>query len=152
MTADNASANDMMTTHLHQLVPSFGGQATRTCCFLHIVNLVAKLIIKEFDILDKHSNSTDGEAECLHQIAGDIEREDKVMLAEMGAGDPNDADNDDAEWTYDLDDMMPEEHTQVEQNIYPVRMVLVKVQFTHHYSWHLCKIDQTSSCANLRLK
>ena len=109
-------------------------------CFLHIVNLVAKLIIKEFNIPDKHSNSADGEAECLCQIAGDIKREDKVMLAEMGAGDPDDADND-AEWIYDLDDMMPEERMQVEQDIYPVRMVLVKVQFTHHYSWHLHKID-----------
>ena len=130
-----------MTMHLHQLVPSFGGQATRTHCFLHIVNLVAKLIIKEFDIPDKCSNSTDGEAECLHQIAGDIKREDKVTLAEMGTGDPDDVDNDDAKWTYDLDDMMPEECMQVEQDIYPVRMVLVKVQFTHHYSWHLRKID-----------
>jgi hypothetical protein len=77
----------------------------------------------------------------LHQIAGNIEREYKVTLAEMGTGDPDDVDNNGAKWTYDLDNMMPKEHMQVKQDIYLVRMVPVKVQFTHHYSWHLCKID-----------
>ncbi|KAH7926228.1 hypothetical protein BV22DRAFT_990314, partial [Leucogyrophana mollusca] len=49
VTADNASSNDTMTTELASLVPTFSGESTRTRCFLHIVNLVAKSIIREFD-------------------------------------------------------------------------------------------------------
>ncbi|KAH7903432.1 hypothetical protein BJ138DRAFT_979674, partial [Hygrophoropsis aurantiaca] len=49
VTADNASSNDTMTDKLADLVPHFGGEVSRTRCFLHIVNLVAKSLIREFD-------------------------------------------------------------------------------------------------------
>ncbi|KAG2154487.1 uncharacterized protein EDB93DRAFT_1067554, partial [Suillus bovinus] len=49
LTADNAAANNTMTTHLETLVPSFSGVPMRTRCFLHIINLVAKSILKQFD-------------------------------------------------------------------------------------------------------
>ncbi|KAG1797937.1 hypothetical protein EV424DRAFT_1271678, partial [Suillus variegatus] len=49
LTADNASANDTLTTELAKRVQSFGGELSRTRCFLHIVNLIAKSIIRQFD-------------------------------------------------------------------------------------------------------
>ncbi|KAG2739597.1 hypothetical protein P692DRAFT_201729438 [Suillus brevipes Sb2] len=43
ITADNALSNDTMTTALAENVAHFGGDTARTWCFLHIVNLVAKV-------------------------------------------------------------------------------------------------------------
>ena len=50
VTADNMSANDTMITEISKLIPEFGGQATRMRCFLHVINLVVKAILREFDI------------------------------------------------------------------------------------------------------
>ncbi|KAG2112249.1 uncharacterized protein F5147DRAFT_527041, partial [Suillus discolor] len=49
VTADNASSNDTLVTELVDLVPHFAGQASHTRCFLHIINLVAKSLLHEFD-------------------------------------------------------------------------------------------------------
>ncbi|KAG2115548.1 hypothetical protein BD769DRAFT_1289588, partial [Suillus cothurnatus] len=49
VTADNMSSNDTLVTELVDLVPHFAGETSRTQCFLHIVNLVAKSSLREFD-------------------------------------------------------------------------------------------------------
>ncbi|KAF8837320.1 hypothetical protein BDN67DRAFT_860211, partial [Paxillus ammoniavirescens] len=49
ITADNASSNDMMMVELEGLVAHFGGESARTRCFLHIVNLIAKSLLKQFN-------------------------------------------------------------------------------------------------------
>ncbi|KAF8549262.1 hypothetical protein OG21DRAFT_1368066, partial [Imleria badia] len=49
VTADNASNNDAMVCALSELVPAFGGAPSQTCCFLHVVNLVVKLLIHQFN-------------------------------------------------------------------------------------------------------
>ncbi|KAF8546591.1 hypothetical protein OG21DRAFT_1373998, partial [Imleria badia] len=49
VTCDNASNNDAMIKALSKMVPTFRGAASHTRCFLHIVNLVAKSLIRQFD-------------------------------------------------------------------------------------------------------
>ncbi|KAG2040739.1 hypothetical protein BDR03DRAFT_806750, partial [Suillus americanus] len=49
VTADNAASNETMVAELAELIPHFSGPTSRTRCFLHIVNLVAKSLIHEFD-------------------------------------------------------------------------------------------------------
>ncbi|KAF9220144.1 hypothetical protein BS17DRAFT_652896, partial [Gyrodon lividus] len=49
ITANNATSNDTMTDKLTNLLAHFGGEAGRTRCFLHIINLVVKMLIKLFD-------------------------------------------------------------------------------------------------------
>ncbi|TDL29000.1 hypothetical protein BD410DRAFT_702115, partial [Rickenella mellea] len=49
ITCDNASPNDTMTTELADLIDAFPGDANRTRCFAHILNLVAKSVIRQFD-------------------------------------------------------------------------------------------------------
>ena len=46
ITYDNASNNDTMIDKLADLLDDFPGEANRTRCFTHILNLVAKNIIK----------------------------------------------------------------------------------------------------------
>ncbi|KAG1771398.1 hypothetical protein EV702DRAFT_977378, partial [Suillus placidus] len=55
VTADNALSNDTMTMTLAENVAHFGGDTARTHCFLHIVNLVAKSLLKQFDIPKKEA-------------------------------------------------------------------------------------------------
>ncbi|KAG1760963.1 hypothetical protein EDD22DRAFT_764634, partial [Suillus occidentalis] len=49
VTCDNASNNTVMLDKLEVNLPDFSGTAAHMRCFLHTVNLVAKLLIKEFD-------------------------------------------------------------------------------------------------------
>jgi hypothetical protein len=48
--ADNAANNNTMTAELADKVAHFGGKTARTQCFLYIVNLVVKSVLKQFDI------------------------------------------------------------------------------------------------------
>ncbi|KAI6102131.1 hypothetical protein F5141DRAFT_988581, partial [Pisolithus sp. B1] len=50
VTCDNATANDMMMDKLEINSAHFEGQATRAQCILHVGNLIAKTIIKQFNI------------------------------------------------------------------------------------------------------
>jgi hypothetical protein len=50
ITCDNASPNDAMIDALAELVIAFPGAANRTRCFTHILNLVVKVILRQFDV------------------------------------------------------------------------------------------------------
>ncbi|KAA1479016.1 hypothetical protein DENSPDRAFT_751612, partial [Dentipellis sp. KUC8613] len=50
VTCDNASANDVMVDELAELIDGFSGQVARTRCFAHVVNLVAKSLLRQFDV------------------------------------------------------------------------------------------------------
>ncbi|KAF9537612.1 hypothetical protein CPC08DRAFT_613930, partial [Agrocybe pediades] len=49
ITCDNASNNDTMIEEMSTLLDHFPGAPNQTRCFTHILNLVAKTIIKQFD-------------------------------------------------------------------------------------------------------
>ncbi|KAJ7611034.1 hypothetical protein B0H17DRAFT_893514, partial [Mycena rosella] len=49
ITCDNASSNDTMARVLEGLLPSFDADKDRTRCFAHIINLVAKSMLRMFD-------------------------------------------------------------------------------------------------------
>ena len=49
MTCDNATNNDVMIEELQECIPEFAGSESHTRCFLHIVNLIAKLLLCQFD-------------------------------------------------------------------------------------------------------
>ena len=53
VTCDNASANERMVENLAKLVVDFPGDANRARCLAHIVNLVVKIILRQFDISKK---------------------------------------------------------------------------------------------------
>ncbi|KAG1791305.1 uncharacterized protein BJ212DRAFT_1293925, partial [Suillus subaureus] len=104
VTCDNVSNNDAMIDELAVDIPDFGGQVMHTRCFLHMVNLVAKLVICKFDVLKrKQDNSRDDEAELtaeesqlkeqLEELSKNIELKDYVTIAEITGDDSNVGDN-----------------------------------------------------------
>lgn len=122
-----------MVENLAAEVPAFGGAASHTRCFLHTVNLVAKSLIREFDVtkkeahkaLDKPENSDDRTE--LEVLSEGIDGEDAVMIAEYGVGDDDGRDNDDG-WVDEVEELDPDERLTLEKSILPVKLALVKVR------------------------
>src|SRR5258708_37155753 len=66
-----------MITELAKILPKFS-KVGHTQCFLHIVNLVAKSIIRQFNIPKKQDNGHFDKVEQeLHNLAGDIDLENE---------------------------------------------------------------------------
>ena len=59
ITCDNASNNDSMVESLATIMSNFPGEANRARCLAHIVNLVAKIILRQFDEPRKKKKKTD---------------------------------------------------------------------------------------------
>ena len=109
---DNASANDTMIVKLAQILPAFKGEKSRVQCFLHIVNLIAKAIIRQF-------NASKGGLE-VEEDEGEDESGNEV-------DEVDDDDNDNGDDNGDDDDAVLE-------SIQPVRVVLNKVRTTPRFS------------------
>jgi hypothetical protein len=135
-----------MISELAKILPDFS-QVNHTRCFLHIVNLCEKLIIKRFDVLKKKEDEHLDEAACelqdddkLQGLAGDQELEEQQTIEAMAqcqinrrheAGEDNE-DNDIEGWINEMALLSPAERTGLEESICPVKLVLVKVS---------CRID-----------
>jgi len=111
-----------MIDHLAILLEAFPGSANRTRCFTHILNLVAKCILKQFDAPKKQkgdNNNMDEEDATDLQFALD-ELEDELE---------NDGvDEDINKWEYDMRiEMTEDEIEELEKSVKPVQRVLTKV-------------------------
>ncbi|EPS95117.1 hypothetical protein FOMPIDRAFT_1099721, partial [Fomitopsis schrenkii] len=53
VTCDNASANNVMIQEMEYMIASFRGSRTRSRCFCHIINLVAKMVLHQFEPLKR---------------------------------------------------------------------------------------------------
>ncbi len=144
ITCDNASPNDVMIDILADLVVAFPGAANRTRCFTHILNLVVKMMLHQFDVPKYHAVE-DVASKALAQLAGDIEKEE-VEMDERA--DDEDDDNGADEWVDPRLGMAQEDQDELDLTVQPVRLVLVKV------SSNSAKVYQSAShspcsCGNL---
>lgn len=135
VTCDNTSNNDTMIDALEESgdLPNFDGARARVRCFLHILNLVAKSIIRQFDTKASKEEKTqeDQEEAELEELARELEGYDtdpsasEVANNEPGSGG---ADVDDPDDEFDATGEMTEaERAQFEQDVRPVKLVLGKV-------------------------
>ena len=124
-----------MIEELISALPDFAGETNRTRCFLHIINLVAKTLLKQFDVPNK--KGPDGELseadqaleEMLQSLAEGIDLEELTTVAEKGAGDENNDENDDIEgWEDEVEKLSDEDRNSLLNSIWPLRLVLVKVR------------------------
>jgi hypothetical protein len=114
-----------MIDALAKLVVAFPGAANRTRCFTHILNLVVKVILRQFDMpKDKGDDALDVASRALLDLAGDIDLEEAAMDESGDDGDEDDKE----EGTIDpRDGMSQEERDELDVSVRPVRLVLVKV-------------------------
>ena len=108
VTADNASNNDMMINHLSMLLDNFPGTSNQTWCFLHILSITAKLIIKQFDVLNaKNGVVLDQAAQALASLAEGLDIEEQVTYGAQECRD-NEADDPPLDWWTDFQDSVEE--------------------------------------------
>ena len=130
VTCDNASNNGKMVEHLSSLIDNFPGAANQTRCFSHILNLVAKSVLRQFEVKKK----TDGEpiehydpTNVLAELAQELELDE---VEENDSEDENkldkEAKGDDGELGDGCDGMSEKEVFELEQDLLPVQMMLSK--------------------------
>ena len=113
-----------MIDHLSSLVDNFPGAANQIRCFNHILNLVAKSILRQFDAPKKDSRTSEDDENLLAGLAQELD---------------NETDNEDEEdlTNYNDDDwankdghegMSREQVVKLEDSLVPVRLMLAKVR------------------------
>ena len=112
-----------MIDHLSSLVDNFPGAANQIRCFNHILNLVAKSILRQFDAPKKDSRTSEDDENLLAGLAQELD---------------NETDNEDEEDLTDYNDddwankdgrqgMSREQVVKLEDSLVPVRLMLAKV-------------------------
>jgi len=128
ITCDNASNNDVMIDELVDLLPNYPGAANRCRCFLHIVNLIAKTLLKQFEVLKKDVDTAlDAAKQELLELAAGADMEELVTVVERGLGDNEDVDDMDG-WVNELNLLSDDENEELRQSIQPVRLVVTSGQ------------------------
>lgn len=135
LACDNASPNEVMSDILGEQVEGFEGSLGWVRCFAHVINLVVKTLLRQFDVPKAKLNEVDAEDEELYELAADDDEDGGAEgeAAQSGAdGDfvlPSGAEDvDDAEgWVDEVAAMTAEERAEFEAKVRPVRMVLTKV-------------------------
>lgn len=85
MTCNNTSNNDTMVEQLSFLLPEFDGNFNQVCCFAHIVNLVAKLLLRQSDVQKVQGSAAgkfDDNVKVLFKLAEGLEEEEEQVVAE----------------------------------------------------------------------
>jgi hypothetical protein len=125
VTCDNASNNDVMIKELAEFVPGFEGEVGHTRCFLHVVNLVAKSLIHQFDVHGSQAEVDEQQPEVT----------DEADTEGTPADDTTDSDESEEDTTADDNDGFVDEVEELGESekelhihtIRPVKAVLVKV-------------------------
>ena len=121
-----------MIAELANLIDDFPGPANQTCCFTHVLNLVVKSILHQFDLHNsKGGEKSDDGAKELLSLAGKIEVEEfdsELRDGEDGvAGEESEDDNFEG-WIDERTLMNEEDLNELEQSVEPVRILLTKVR------------------------
>lgn len=135
LACDNASPNDVMVDILGDHLEGFEGSLGRVRCFAHVLNLVVKTLLRQFDVpkAKSRAESVDNEEEELLQLTG--EDKDETDTDEDGALDDGDfmlpsgvdAQAEPEGWVDEMEAMSEEERAEFARKVRPVQMVLIKV-------------------------
>ena len=116
-----------MVDELPNLIVSFPGNANRTCCFNHVLSLVARSIIRQFDVPKAQADEALSEAEKeLAELADGLDLEEELMGVDEDVEDEED-DNDLDAWVDEQTEMSKADRKTLDASVQPVRLVLVEV-------------------------
>jgi hypothetical protein len=119
-----------MVKELKDLLPNFPGPANQTRCFTHILNLVVKSILRQFDVPKmKVGEVLDEALRELANIAGNIELEEAEDRQGNGAENDSEEDDNIEGWIDKRELLTEEEKIELDEAVRPVRLVLTKVFF-----------------------
>lgn len=123
-----------MIDELEFLLSAFS-KANHTHCFLHVNNLVARTLVRQFDVPKKTKRTTleddeDDPDDEIHKLAEDIDLEEmqmrEALLRNAGADEIGVDDITDG-WVNEIAALTQAEHEVLQAHLRPVRLLLVKV-------------------------
>jgi hypothetical protein len=112
-----------MIEELADILPTFPGSANRMRCFMHILNLVAMSMIRQFDIpKSQMDEALDTAAQELVELAKELDDgNDNIDI-------DDEIDNNNADgWVDECAEMLKADRDKLDASIQPVRLTLVKV-------------------------
>jgi hypothetical protein len=113
-----------MIAALARTLDDYPGDPNRARCFNHIIALVGKRMIRQFDVPKGGADAALDEAEKeLRNLAEGIDIEDMLAKGRQETDEEDDEDDDGD----DGDEMDVEDHADLEASTRPIRLVLVKV-------------------------
>jgi hypothetical protein len=117
-----------MIDHLSAIVEDFPGSANQTRCFSHTLNLSAKAILKQFDVLKAKSDGVLDEAtQALAELAEDLDLEEHVEQETREIEEDGGEDEPLHTWNNFREGLADDEIRELEESVQPVRLMLVKV-------------------------
>jgi hypothetical protein len=121
-----------MIKHLSTVIENFPGAANQTRCFTHILNLIAKSILRQFDTCKKAIDSDpidlNDATRSLAVLALELEDSPAELDDNSEEEGEDDVSEDDEEGLGDEDGGMSEDEVaELEENIVPIRLMLTKV-------------------------
>jgi hypothetical protein len=126
ITGDNASNNDTMIQYLSDALDEFPGPANQTRCFVHTINLIAKSILKPFDV--RKAKDIREFNDVVHALGDSAEGDDPEDCTEQTAGNNGEEDDNEEEKGDDDDDEEEEEEDDDDDaSLGPIRSMLLKV-------------------------
>ena len=124
-----------MVEELADLLEAFPGAANRMRCFMHVLNLVAKSIIKQFNVPKAQGDEVlDDMAKELATPAIDLDMEERLSWeGPLFEGDDEEGEDDNVNrWTDVRNELSVEERKALDKSLQPVRLVLVKVRLSNY--------------------
>jgi hypothetical protein len=120
-----------MIKELAELLNDFPGSANQTRCFTHVLNLVVKSVLRQFELPNGKSGKTldEGYKELL-SLARNVEVEEEVLAGEGGGGVVSEEPEDDniEGWIDERTLMDADDLDELEESVKPVRVLLTKVR------------------------
>lgn len=126
LTADNATSNDTLTKMLAVLENAFHGESHRGRCFLHITNLIANSLLRQFDANASSSDASMDPDDDLRKLAKGLETEEMETIIRQGEDEVDNIEG----WRDELEELDAFNRDEHHRKIYPVKKVLAKVSIS----------------------
>lgn len=135
---------------MEEIIEGFPGEANRTRCFAHIINLCAKSMLRPFEVdTRKNMDALDEAEQALRELADELDLDTVGAVDDEGTGDENIEEADNLDGWVDECMLLPDEaQEELEQDVYPVKMVLTKVSSDVSHTWCIQSHSSSSSSAN----
>jgi CHASE3 domain sensor protein len=118
-----------MVSELSKILDAFPGAANQMRCFAHTVSILAKAILKQFDIPKKKEGEVlDKAAQALSDMAQELKLEERVEEETQERKDSEEDDRMLDAWVDFHEGLTEEEVMALDVSVQPVRSMLVKVR------------------------
>jgi hypothetical protein len=117
----------MMIEELSEMIANFSGKPNQTQCFTHVLNLIAKTIIKQFNALtkaQKGSSRPESDEEVLEKLVEgmDMEEFDTQLNAVKDKDDNMDG------WIDKAELLEEDKQEKLNADVLPIRLIITKVR------------------------